>query len=247
MQTNPIENSKQVQCFFDEIALGYQDTHGTPKESLEYRLSIIRSLLDSDKSESLLEIGCGTGMHLFPLSDKFARVIGTDLSPKMVEAAEAQRNSHRQKDCIKLFVDPAERLSNIGDNQVDVVLCVGAFEHMLEKSAVLFQVNRVLKPGGSFICLTPNGSYCWYRWLAHWLGLDSRHLSTDQFLSKQELMANLNTAGLNPLVFEYWNFIPKADMPHWTALLLTRLDAIGKLLRVSWLRGGIFLKAVKRH
>ena len=80
---------------------------------------------------------------------------------------------------IALRVDPAEELASIEDSAIDIVLCVGALEHMLDRALVVSQVTRVLRPGGKFVLLTPQGGYCWYMLLAPALGIATRHLSTD--------------------------------------------------------------------
>jgi len=56
-------------------------------------------------------------------------------------------------------VDKGEQLGCVADASMDTVFCLGALEHMLDKSAVCRSVFRVLKPGGRFICLTPDGHY----------------------------------------------------------------------------------------
>ena len=82
---------------------------------------------------------------------------------------------------IPLRVDAAEELATVEDRSVDAVLYVGALEHMLDKPRAVRQVHGVLKMGSEvFLCLTPNGDYCWDRHLAPRLGLDTRHLSTNR-------------------------------------------------------------------
>lgn len=240
-----MQGTEDVRAFFDGIAERYGESHGAPDILLSYRLSIIGRLLGTDSGGALLEIGCGTGIHLFALAERFREILGTDLSKGMIEAAERRREAHPKKASIRLTVDPGEKLATVRDSQVDVVLCVGALEHMLDKRAVLAQVRRVLKPKGLFICLTPNGSYIWYSRLAPRLGLATRHLSTDRFLTPRELLSELKAAGLNPAELGFWSFIPKGDMPGWTARLLILLDRLGKALRIPALRGGLYAKAFK--
>lgn len=67
---------------------------------------------------------------------------------------------------------------------------------MLDRPRAVSQVHRVLRPSGTFVCLTPDGGYCWYRNLAPMLGVDTRHLSTDRFLTVGELEILIGGAGL---------------------------------------------------
>jgi hypothetical protein len=103
----------------------------------------------------------------------------------------------------------------------------------------------VLKPGGAFVCLAPNGGYVWYTHLAPWLGLHTRHLSTDRFMRREEWRALLLDAGLQPADVGSWRFVPAGDMPAWAAATMRLLDRLGRLLNISALRGGIYVKGLK--
>lgn len=239
-------NSDDVRAYFDQSAENYRESHGSESQLLAYRLSIIESLLD-DVSERavLLEMGCGTGVHLFSLASKFSKVLGTDLSPKMIAKARESLNENPHREKIDLIIDPAEKLDSITDDSIDVVVCVGALEHMLEKQAVFTQVFRVLKENGAFICLTPNGRYVWYRLLAPLLGYDTKHLSSDRFLSKRGLLDYVDKSGLRLERLGFWRFVPAGDMPGWIARWLYFLDIVGRVFSISKFRGGVFFKAIK--
>jgi 2-polyprenyl-6-hydroxyphenyl methylase/3-demethylubiquinone-9 3-methyltransferase len=191
----------------------------------------------------VLEIGCGHGMHLLGLADAFGYGLGTDISPAMVEVARQRSAGSLWRAKLRFAVDRGEHLHSVADGSMDVVFCVGAFEHILDKARMLAMVFRVLKPGGRFVCLTPNGHYLWYRWLAPWLGLETRHLSTDHFLSRDELAQLLSEAGLRTLSLGYWTFIPRGDMPAPYGTLLHGLDRLGTLVASGTLRGGLVVCA----
>lgn len=245
LQTTQAKSTEDIRAFFDAIAASYADLHGHADQALRYRLNLIDSLLTGTPRNTLVEIGCGTGLHLFPLASSFQQTIGTDLSPAMIARAEAIRSNHSHAQHIQLHVDPAESLATISNQTADAVLCVGALEHMPDKAAVLHQVYRVLKPGGAFVCLTPNGDYAWYRQLAPRLGLSIRHLSTDRFLGQQELCALLTDSGLTLERIQAWTFIPRGDMPRHWASVLQFADRIGRLTGASCFRGGLALRAIK--
>ena len=78
-------------------------------------------------------------------------------------------------------VDDAEKLKAIADESIDLAICIGALEHMLDKRAVLASTYRVLKFGGRFICLTLPADYVWYQAIVPLLGFqrpnaDSRRI-----------------------------------------------------------------------
>jgi 2-polyprenyl-6-hydroxyphenyl methylase/3-demethylubiquinone-9 3-methyltransferase len=241
--TRPIGSAQELIDHFDRIAPEYEDTHGHADRLLRYRLSIVEGLLGVPRIGTLLEIGCGKAIHLIGLAGRCKRAIGTDASGEMVRIARRDASASRWHDRLELRVDPAEELATVADGSVDAVLCVGALEHMLDRPRVLAQVRRVLTNEGRFVCLTPNGDYCWYRSLAPRLGLDTHHLSTDRFLTPAELRAIVIEAGLRPARLDRWRFIPKGDMPPAWGCVLHGLDWAGRFTGAQALRGGLALLA----
>ena len=245
VKTRTICDQSEVIAHFDQSAGGYREAHGDARRMLDYRLALIRPHCERRDASVLLEIGCGTAIHLVALADTFARVIGTDISSEMIRAARELVRMSPNRDRIELRVDSAEELSTVEDDSVDVVLCVGAIEHMLDRARVVRQVARVLTPAGVFIVLTPNGDYWWYTLLAPCLGVPTHHLSTDSFLTRREFTFLSRSVGLCHLDYSYWTFIPKGDMPSWTAAMLEILDRLGRLCRIGVWRGGLILSASK--
>jgi 2-polyprenyl-6-hydroxyphenyl methylase/3-demethylubiquinone-9 3-methyltransferase len=143
-------------------------------------------------------------------------------------------------------VDDAERLEGIADQSIDLAICIGAFEHMLDKRAVLESIRRVLRSEGRFFCLTLHADYVWYRTLAPLMRFATRHLSSDHLLTHDELVRLLRQAGFRGIRLAPWTFIPKGDVPVAVASLLTLLDAVGRHARWVSFRGGLALCASKQ-
>lgn len=244
LQTRPARDHADVAAFFDACAAGYADRHGDPDRLLRYRLSLLRTAARLRPADVVLEIGCGTGLHLLALADEYSRGLGVDLSPAMVEAARGRRGRHAAK--VDFAVDAAERLATVADGSVDVVLAVGALEHMLDQAAACRSAWRVLRPGGRFVCLTLNGGSLWYRRLAPALGIDTRQLATDHYLTRRELARLLRDAGFDEPELGSWTFVQRGDMPRAAAALMAGLDRAGALLGAGFLRGGLRALAIKR-
>ena len=243
LETRPVTGREDVADHFDRLAASYRDAHGGAAASLARRLRLIRRLLAGRRHGTLLEIGCGTGLHLVPLAAHFERAVGTDLSPAMVRAAREAAAGVPWGGRVEVRIDPAEELATVADRSADAVLCVGALEHMLDRPRVLAQVRRVLAPDGTFVCLTPNGGWWWYRHLAPRLGLATRHLSTDLFLTAAELARLAAGAGLAVRAVETWRFVPRGDMPRLWGALFSALDPLAARLGAAGLRGGLALAA----
>jgi ubiquinone/menaquinone biosynthesis C-methylase UbiE len=239
-------NTADIKSFFDRCAsTGSPEQHGPAQRLLEYRLSLVRALARPRPGDVVLDLGCGNGHHLLALGPEVARGIGIDVSPGMIELARTRLRSSPWKASLAFEVDDAEKLEGIADDSIDLAICIGAFEHMLDKRAVLDSIHRVLKLAGRFFCLTPNADYVWYRTIAPLLGFATKHLSSDRMLTRGEFSVLLGRTGFRHIWSGFWTFIPKGDMPASIASLLTVLDAIGQHARLDSLRGGLALCAWK--
>jgi ubiquinone/menaquinone biosynthesis C-methylase UbiE len=244
--TTPSYSTTDIRSFFDQCAsTGSSEQHGDPQRLLEYRLALVRNLARPRPVDVVLDVGCGNGHHLLALGPEVARGIGIDISPGMIELARTRLRSSPRKANLTFEVDNAEELKEIADESADLAICIGAFEHMLDKRAVLASIYRVLKFGGRFFCLAPHADYVWYRTIAPLLGFATKHLSSDRMLTHDEFSALLDQAGFRRIRSAPWTFIPKGDVPALVALLLTGLDAIGRHARLDSLRGGLALCAWK--
>jgi ubiquinone/menaquinone biosynthesis C-methylase UbiE len=192
-------NTTDIRSFFDRCAsTGSPEQHGHPQRLLEYRLALVRNLARIRPSDVVLDLGCGNGHHLLALAPEVARGIGIDVSPGMIALARARLRNSAWKANLTFEAGNAEELNGILDQSVDLAICIGAFEHMLDKRAVLASVYRVLKFGGRFFCLTPDADYVWYRTIAPVLGFGTKHLSSDRILTHEEFSVLLDQAGFRP-------------------------------------------------
>lgn len=236
-----------IAAFFDGEA-GYAEAHGDAESLLRYRLDLLRDGARFEADDVVLEIGCGNGLHLLALADEFGQGIGIDLSPAMVQASRARAartHGGPEGEPVRFAVDSAEALATIGDRSMDVVLCVGSLEHMLDQGAVLRSAYRVLRRGGRFVCLTLNGGSLWYRWLAPVLGVETRQLETDRYLTRRELADLARNAGFRDVAVDGWTFVQRGDIPATLAPLCAGLDRLGRLTRSDWLRGGLRVRSLK--
>ena len=144
--TTPSHSTTDITSFFDQCAAtGFPEQHGHPHRLLEYRLRLVRSLARPKPSDVVLDLGCGNGHHLLALAPEIAREIGIDVSPGMIELARARLRNSPCRANLTFEVDDAEKLNGIADQSIDLAICIGAFEHMLDKQAVLASIHRVLK------------------------------------------------------------------------------------------------------
>ena len=99
----------------------------------------------------VLDLGCGKGQIApFPWADyPSCHVIGADVDP------EAKQNPALDE-FLQLGDDPDWAVS---DASIDLVLARYVLEHVAAPDPFMDNVARVLKPGGSFVFLTPNRAH----------------------------------------------------------------------------------------
>ena len=106
--------------------------------------------------DHVLDVACGDGYGCRILSSNVGQVIGIDINESLI-ANNNQRNDH---DNIRYAVDNAFGLS-LGDGSVSGCTAMELIEHLPVDQVDTFvkEVRRVVKPGGAFICSTPQNSH----------------------------------------------------------------------------------------
>jgi ubiquinone/menaquinone biosynthesis C-methylase UbiE len=135
---------------FYQTAAGYGARIDAHDESAyqEY-VSFIRRF--ADKHDTLLDIGCGTGLSSFMLGKEVGSVVGVDISPIFINIAEEKRQASNVRfECTDILHLP------FGDGSFDIVSSFLTLEHIYDVEGALSEMVRVVKPGGLVIILSPN-------------------------------------------------------------------------------------------
>jgi len=99
--------------------------------------------IDIKKGQIILDLTCGQGFFTRQFYEAGAKVIGVDLSPKMIKLAE--QNLPKE---IEYYVAPAHKLPFIKDGSIDVVTIILGIQNIENISEVFKEVARVLKKSG---------------------------------------------------------------------------------------------------
>jgi demethylmenaquinone methyltransferase/2-methoxy-6-polyprenyl-1,4-benzoquinol methylase len=96
-----------------------------------------------------LDLACGTGDIAFALSARGARVIGLDLTHRMLQLAEAKRRD----DADVRFVTGDMMALPFADASVDLVTTGYGIRNVPRIEPALAEIRRVLRPGGLLLSL----------------------------------------------------------------------------------------------
>lgn len=100
------------------------------------------------KALRALEIGCGPGRLLAPLSRVFGEVVGVDVSQEMVELGRANL---RDLSNARVETVSGSDLAAFADESFDFCYSYAVFQHIPDRDVVLnylLEIRRVLKTGG---------------------------------------------------------------------------------------------------
>lgn len=102
-----------------------------------------------------LDAGCGVGDHAVRIARRGYRCVGVDISTAVLREAKKIIADLGFQSRISFLCQPLEELS-LGDGTVDVVHCRGVLMHIPEWERALYQLCRVLRPGGRIVLLELN-------------------------------------------------------------------------------------------
>lgn len=147
MTDDPVEPSAApsgASVPFDRIAERYEATRGGLERGRRFAAAMAPYLTSSS---TLLEICVGTGAIAQPLADAGHTVIGLDLSRPMLEIAATRLPG------MLIFGDAG--VLPIADRSVDAVVAVWAVHVVGDFDALVDEVRRVLRPGGTWLVVSP--------------------------------------------------------------------------------------------
>lgn len=154
--------------FYDRLAPLF-DVMTDWASRLEVEGPFLFRLLEQNKARTILDAACGSGGHALALAGRGYNVVGTDISPAMIELARAKAAA---------FDSASFYVAELGDlashfPPFDVVLCLGnSLPHLLTEADLtraLADLTACLRPGGLLILHNLNYDLRWQarpRWFA---------------------------------------------------------------------------------
>ncbi|MBI4436387.1 MAG: methyltransferase domain-containing protein [Candidatus Omnitrophica bacterium] len=148
-----------------------------------------------EKAQSVLEVGCGSGAFTKYLCEFGLRVIGVDLTEKLLRIGRERTQG--------TFTTGDVECLPFKDNQFDIVVAINLLHHMPQMDQMVSEVFRVLKPGGVFYALDPNQRHPamrFYRDRRSPFYSSAGHSPNERLLTAEEILTHLNRFFESPKV-----------------------------------------------
>lgn len=127
---------------FDRMATRMIDAEGPFREWLHAQLP---------GGDRALDVGCGTGRHCPLLAERYAQVLGVDLSAALIDIARRTRQAAN----IRYEARSAHDVEPARDGLFDVVFAFSAVFHMRPYDRILPHLRSLVAPGGRLVVLEP--------------------------------------------------------------------------------------------
>jgi len=137
--------------FWDKIATKYSRQPVADPNAFERKIAITRSLLRS--TDRVLDLGCGTGSLVLRLAPFAAQAYGLDYSQAMVRIARDKAVTLGVQNAT-FEVGAVGTPSSHEPASLDGVTAYSLLHLVSDRTAVLAEIHRLLRPGGFFVSST---------------------------------------------------------------------------------------------
>lgn len=123
-------------------------------------VDFIEQEINHNRSNKILDVGCGTGRHSIELARRGYSVTGVDLSESMLAKARAKANAAGVT--VKFGQADARQLTFLNEFDLVIMLCEGAFPLMETDEMnymILQSTAKTLRENGKLIFTTLNGLF----------------------------------------------------------------------------------------
>lgn len=137
----------QVRNIYDQIAKRYNQFIDIKPHNAYYERPATLSLIPDPKGKDILDIACGPGKYAEILMEKGANMVGTDISPRMVEIARARNEGHGQF-LVHDFTQPFHMFDN---ERFDMVIAPLALHYIKDWGPTMRECARMLRSKGILV------------------------------------------------------------------------------------------------
>lgn len=140
------DRRERVRSYFSRQARSHPNgsARGVWAWMRELETPVVMDLLGVRAGEAILDAGCGAGHYTQALVDAGATVTALDIEPEMIEAIRQRlRVETMLGDLMTVQLEP----------RFDKIVCAGVLEFVQEPGAVVANLAKGLRPGGTMVIL----------------------------------------------------------------------------------------------
>ena len=183
---------------YDLIGQNYNET----RKADAFIVSRILDLLDCEKSDKYLDVGCGTGNYTIEISKNDFEIVGIEPSEKMLSEAKTKNQK------INWVQGVAENIP-FENESFDAVMATLTIHHWQNLEKGFSEIFRVLKKGGTFLIFTSTSEQMKNYWLNHYFP-EMMKKSISQMPSFNFIKENIEKVGFEN--FEIEKYFIKDDL-----------------------------------
>ncbi|HWO08377.1 MAG TPA: methyltransferase domain-containing protein [Polyangiaceae bacterium] len=186
-------------AFWNNLAEKYAQKPVEDPAAFERKITITKSLMRP--TDTVLDVGCGTGSLALRLAPSAAHVHGLDLSSEMIRIARGKASAAEVTN-VTFHVGPFDDSFSVFEDESLRGICAYSLLHLVDDlPAALARAFRLLEPGGFFVSSTVCLGESWVPygpllWLMRTLG----KAPSVKILDKRTLEGHVKRAGFVDIV-----------------------------------------------
>jgi 2-polyprenyl-3-methyl-5-hydroxy-6-metoxy-1,4-benzoquinol methylase len=119
-----------------------------------YHSKLVR-LLQPSPSDSILDVGCGPGVHALEIASRYGPAItGVDIDESDIRFADRVKEVNRIDNCRFICMDATDL--RFAPESFNKVICMAVLEHIEDDNLAIENIARVLRKGGVLVGAVPN-------------------------------------------------------------------------------------------
>lgn len=140
--------------YFENQGTAHLLDHDSPFQ--RYRVSKVLGIHTPQRTDRVIDFGCGWGTFEFALAGQVGDVLGIDFSQRSIDICNTRLEANPRDNVRFLCADAGD--TGLDSDSVDVVLAADLFEHVYpeDSARIAREAFRLLRPGGRFVTWTPH-------------------------------------------------------------------------------------------
>ncbi len=153
-------HSENDDLSFEQLAKTYSYDLISARRRIFVRL-VLKEIAKRADPVSVLDIGCGGGMGMDAGRDEYVRAIAREAGT--MYGVEPDESVTPLPGVFDHYQHALLETADLAPQSIDVAYSFMVMEHVADPTSFFQAVYRVLKPGGSYIFITPNGRHFFTR------------------------------------------------------------------------------------